>query len=126
MPRIISEARTRLNEFSPFKMKLEHLNNFVSAIVVQAHDGGVVRHIHESLGEILGFIKMSYYPGYLPHLSIAQYKNADEYTDFIRHLELNRNTKVGHIKVDRIELIIAHLPVEGRYPRLETVEVIQL
>ena len=89
IPRIIREARTRLKKYSPFEMNLENLNNFVSAIVVQAHDGGVVRHIHETLGEIPGFIKASYYPGYLPHLSIAQYKSADEYTELIKHLEQN-------------------------------------
>jgi len=122
IPRIIKEARTRLNKYSPFEMKLEHLNHFFSAIVVQAHDGGVVRHIHKNFGEIPGFIKSRYYQGYLPHLSIAQYKSAKEYTEFIKHLEQERNTKVGHIKVDRIQLIIAHLPVEGRFPKLETVE----
>ena len=126
IPRIIREAKNRLKEYTPFEMKLEHLNNFVSAIVVQAHDGGVVRHIHENLAEIPGFIKASYYPGYLPHLSIAQYKSAEEYTEFIKHLEQKRNTKVGHIKVDKIQLIIAHLPVEGRYPKLETIEELKL
>ena len=125
LPRIIREARTRLKEYSPFEMNLENLNNFASAIVVQAHDGGIVRHIHESFGEIPGFIKAGYYPGYLPHLSVAQYKSDDEYTEFIEHLEQKRNTKVGHIKVNKIQLIISHLPEVG-CPILETIEEFKL
>lgn len=126
IPRIIREARTRLKEYSSFEMRLENLNNFVSAIVVQAHDGGVVRHIHENFGEIQGFIKSNYIPGYLPHLSIAQYKSNDEYTEFIKHLEQNRGAKVGQIKVNKIQLIIAHLSARERYPKLETIEEFKL
>jgi 2'-5' RNA ligase len=126
LPRIIREARTRLKEVSPFEVKLENLNNFVSAIVVQAHDGGVIRHIHETLGEIPGFRKASYYPGYLPHLSIAQYKSEEEYEEFIEYLEKNRDTRVGQLRIDTVELVIAHLPVKEPSPRLETIEVFKL
>ena len=105
IPKIISEARTRLKEYSSFEMRLENLNNFVSAVVVQAHDGGVVRHIHENFGEIPGFTKSSFYPGFLPHLSIAQYKTYDEYSEFIKHLEQIRKTIVGQILV--IHLCVA-------------------
>ena len=126
IPRIISEARTRLKEYPPFEMRLENLNNFVSAIVVQAHDGGVARHIHENFNEIPGFLKSSYFPGYLPHLSIAQYKTNNEYTEFIKHLEQNRKAIVGQIKVNKIQLIIAHLSARERYPKMETIEEFEL
>ena len=126
IPRIIREAKTRLKEYSPFEIKLENLNNFIEAIIIQAHDGGVTRHIHENFSEIPGFIKSSYYPGYLPHLSIAQYKSRVQYEKLIKYMEENREKSVGSLKIDAIQLIIAHLPVEGRFPRLETIEEFKL
>ena len=127
LSRFIREARIRLNKFSPFELKLENLNNFVSAICVQAHDGGLFRNMNRAMLEIPGIHKQRYdYPYFLPHLSIAQYKSNVDYSEFIKHLELKRNTKLGPLKIDRVQLIIAHLPINGRFPDLDTIEEFNL
>lgn len=125
--KIISEAREILEKYSPFEARLEKLNNFKSAVVIQAQDGGVTREINGALLDIPGIQKMGYdYPRFLPHVSIAQYQSVEEYEEFIKYLEQNRDIKVGPLKIDTVELVIAHLPVRERFPRLETIEVFKL
>lgn len=125
--RVISEADRIFGRFNPIELRLENLNNFISAVVVQAHDGGAVREINGALLGIQGLQKLRYdYPRFLPHLSFAQYKNEIDYKKFITYLEQNRETKVGPLKIDTIQLVIAHLPVKGRFPLLETLEEFKL
>ncbi len=125
--RIISEAKDILEKFSPFEARLEKFNNFKSAVVIQAQDGGVIREINGALLDIPGIQKMGHdYPRFLPHVSIAQYQSEEEYEEFIKYLEQNRDTRVGPLRIDTVELVIAHLPVKERFPRLETIEEFKL
>jgi 2'-5' RNA ligase len=62
----------------------------------------------------------------LPHVSIAQYKNSKDYEKMVQHLEQNRVTEVGSLDVDTLELVIAELPISGRYPELKLLEEFRL
>jgi 2'-5' RNA ligase len=65
-------------------------------------------------------------PLFLPHLSVAQYRSTRDYERLIGHLEAVRETWAGDLSVENIHLAIAHLPVRGIYPRLETVAEFRL
>lgn len=127
LPKLIKGAQERLKPFKPFKLRLENLNNFKSTVCVQAHDRGVIRNINGALLQIPGIQKLKNdYPRFLPHLSIAQYKSTEDYEQLTQYLEHNRETKVGSLKVDSIKLVIAELPINGRYPKLKDLEEFRL
>ena len=124
---LVEKAKEKLEDFEPFELELKNLNNFKSNVIVQAHDGGYIRNINRALLEIPGVQKLQYdYPRFLPHVSIAQYRSSEDYTELINQLERVRETIVGPLRVDSIQLVIAHLPKQGRYPRLETLEELPL
>lgn len=126
LPALINEAREKLKHYKPFELRLKNLNNFKSTVCVQAHDGGVVRNINRTLLQILGVRELRHDWDFLPHLSVAQYKSTDNYEQLIQHLEKNRGTKVGPLRVESIEILIAKLPIKGRYPKLKTLEEFRL
>jgi 2'-5' RNA ligase len=127
LPEIVRGAKEKLKVFKPFELKLKNLNNFKSAVCVEAHDGGVIRSINGALLQIPSVQKLrNDYPLFLPHVSIAQYKSSEDYEKMVKHLELNRVTEVGSLDVDAIELVIAELPIRGRYPQLKTLEEFRL
>lgn len=63
---------------------------------------------------------------FLPHLSIAQYRCIEDYESLIKHLEDIREIKIGSIRVKCIELVIAKLPIGGRFPELKVLEAFRL
>lgn len=123
LPELIKSTKEKLKVFKPFELKIENLNNFKSTVCVEAHDGGVIRSINGALLQIPGVQKLrNDYPLFLPHISIAQYKSSEDYEKMVHHLEQNRVTEIGSLDVDTIELVIAELPIRGRYPQLKTLE----
>ncbi len=127
LPALIGAAKDRLKEFKPFDVRLEHLNNFKSTVCAQAHDGGFIRNINGALLEIPRVKKLrNDYPRFLPHISIALYKGTEDYEQLIKHLEKIRETKLGTLRVESVELVIAEFPRTGRYPKLKTIEEFKL
>lgn len=123
LPELVRGAKGKLRVFKPFELMLKNLNNFKSTVCVEAHDGGAIRSINRVLLQIPGVQKLrNDYPLFLPHVSIAQYKNSEDYETMLQHLEQNRVTEVGSLDVDTIELVIAELPISGRYPQLKTLK----
>jgi len=118
---LIEEAGTIIKQYEPFDVKLERLNNFTSVVCVEGHDGGVLRDINKNLRETLGLKPLFHDPTFLPHMSIILYKSTEDYQELIRYLEKARETRIGTLIVDSVELVIAHLPISGMYPRLETI-----
>ncbi len=124
---LIKETNDKLNSFKPFELRLENLNNFKSTVCIQAHDGGIIRNINGAILQVSGVQKLrNDYPRFLPHLSISQYKSKENYEQLIKYLEKNRETKIGSLIVKSIELVIAQLPVHGRYPKLKILENFRL
>jgi 2'-5' RNA ligase len=119
---LIDEAGKTIKQYPSFELKLERLNNFKSVVCVEGHDGGVIRDINKSLREQLGLKSLVHDPSFLPHMSIVQYRSNDDYQELIHYLEEARDTNIGTIRVDRVVLVNAHLPVSGMYPRLEIIE----
>ena len=122
LKQMIDEARKIIKQYESFEIKLERLNNFKAVVCVEGQDGGIIREINKSLREKLGLKSLIHDPTFLPHMSITQYKSTEDYQELIQYLEKARDTKIGTISVDRVMLVIAHLPVSAKYPRIEILE----
>lgn len=119
LDQVSEKAGKIIQRYEPFTVNLERLNNFTSVICVEGHDGGVIRGMNAELREELDLPVLQYDSRFLPHMSITQYTSEEQYRELISYLEEIRDTEVGIIHVDKIQLVIAHLPVTGRIPRIE-------
>jgi 2'-5' RNA ligase len=119
---ISSKAAEVIKAHDAFDVRLERLNNFTSVVCVEGHDGGIIRAINTELREKTGLPALQHDSAFLPHMSIAQYKNNEDYAELISYLEKNRNTVIGSIHINSIQLVIAHLPKTSGYSRLEVLE----
>ncbi|MCW4013236.1 MAG: 2'-5' RNA ligase family protein [Candidatus Bathyarchaeota archaeon] len=122
LDQLVEEAGEIIKQYEPFEVSLERLNNFKAVVCVEGHDGGVIRDINKNLREKLGLKSLFHDPNFLPHMSITQYKSTEDYQELIQYLEKARDTKIGTVSVDRVMLVIAHLPSEGMHPWIEIVE----
>lgn len=124
---LILNLQEILGDFEPFDVELKNLNNFISTVCIESHDDGIINNINGEVLEIEEIQKYGHdYPGFLPHLSIAQYKNLRDYANLIKYLEYSRKTTIGTINVDSFELVIAELPVKERFPTLKLVKTLHL
>lgn len=64
------------------------------------------------------------YPDFLPHVSIAQFQDLQDFTKLISLLEKLRDTEFGTVTVNTIELVIAHR--RRNYSELETIHTFEL
>ncbi len=119
---ICENAKRVIRSFEPFEVKLERLNNFTSVVCVEGHDGGVIRSINKMLRDEIGINMLQYDPAFLPHMSIAQYKNDNDFPRLITRLEKIRDTEIGTLKVENIQLVIANLPTDQGHPRIEIIK----
>jgi len=119
---LIDKAGKIIKQYESFEINLERLNNFKAVVCVEGHDGGVIREINKNLGEKLRLKSLIHDPVFLPHMSITQYKSTEDYQELIQYLEKERDTSIGTLIVDNVELVTAHLPISGKYPRIEILE----
>ena len=124
---LIQSVQEKVSSFKPFQIDLVNLNNFHSVVCIEGYDGGAINEINGSILGIDGVQKYRYdSPGFLPHLSIAQYKNTIDFMQLIEYLEGSRKTRIGTLMVDSFELVIAELPVRGRFPQLHPLKTFHL
>ncbi len=110
-----------------FKVDIRNMNHFRSNIVAEAHDGGEIRKMNRKLMGMEGVQAMKYdYPRFLPHMSLCQFKGAEEHERLIGYLEENRETILGEFRVESVDLVKAILPVKERYPVLEMIHTFRL
>ena len=125
LQRIVSQAKEILQAYHKFNVLLPKLNIFSEVVLIEVHDEGKIGELNKGLQAIPEIKKMKFdYPILLPHISIAQFQNNQEFTRLINYLEELREIEFGKITVDHIELVNAHL--SGRYPTLKTIHAIEL
>jgi 2'-5' RNA ligase len=118
--KIISKTKDIIKSFKQFEASLTNLNYFSEVICIEVYDDNQIREMNRALLEVPEITQMDIdYPRFLPHFSVAQFKNDERFDDLLDYLEEHRNMQFGKLTVDAIELVIAHLPRYGRYPRLE-------
>ncbi len=119
--RLIDDAAKALKGVSAFKIHLNRVNHFRSNLVFEAHDGGEVREMNRRLMGLKGIRKLTYdYPRFLPHMSVCLFKCDSGHEEIVDLLEDLRDTEVGTLMVESIDLVKAILPKEGITPKLET------
>ena len=94
---------------------------------MEAHNDGYVREMNKRLMELEGIRKLTYdYPRFLPHMSVAQFKCNEDHDQLVDTLEELRHIDIGKMTITKLDIIKAILPVDGRYPILETLYSITL
>jgi len=125
LQKIVSQAKEVLQAFHKLNVVLPKLNIFSEVVLIEVHDGGRIGELNKGLQAIPEIKKMKFdYPILLPHISIAQFQNNQEFTRLISYLEELRETEFGELTVNYIELVNAHL--SGRYPTLKTIHALKL
>lgn len=125
LQKIVSQAKEVLQAFHKFNVLLPKLNIFSNVVVIEVHDEGEIGELNKGLQAIPEIKKMKFdYPILLPHISIAQFQNNQEFTRLISYLEELRETEFGELTVNYIELVNAHL--SGRYLTLKTIHALEL
>ena len=125
LQKIVTEAKEVFRAFHKFNVLLPKLNIFSEVVLVEVHDEGKIGELNKGLQAIPEIRKMYFdYPILLPHISIAQFQKAQEFTRLISYLEELREIDFGELAVKYIDLVNAHL--SGRYPTLETIQTFRL
>ena len=125
LQKIISRAEQILKPIHKFNVRLPRLNIFSDVVVVEVHDEGKIGTLNKKLQALPEIKKMKFdYPDLLPHISIVQFKNNQEFTDLVSCLEELRETEFGDLAVNHIELVNAHL--HGRHITLKTIHTFEL
>ena len=118
-----SEAREVLASFAPFPVELRNLNAFPGAVYVEVHDRGKLVELREAIRARCGLAQ----PPGPPHLTVAYIQAPDDTPapePFVRAIERHRDSAVGGLRVDRVELTVLDLGEE--YPEPETVAALPL
>jgi 2'-5' RNA ligase len=122
---IIDQAGEILRKFRRFDVLLARLNIFPDVVFVEVHDDGKIGELNKTLQLIPEVRKIKFdYPNFLPHASIALFKNTQQFAKLVTCLEELRNTEFGTMTIDSIELLIAHL--DPTHPKLETKHIFEL
>jgi 2'-5' RNA ligase len=125
LQRIINQAKEFLQQFSKFDVFLSKLNIFPDVVFVEIHDGGKIEEIFRGLQGIPEIGKRKFdYPSFLPHISIMHFQKKEDFTRLISYLEKLRDTEVGKMTVNSIELVKAHL--FKKHPKLKTIHTFEL
>jgi len=125
LQKIVSQAKEVLQAFHKFTVFLPKLNIFSEVVLIEVHDEGKIGELNKGLQAILEIKKIKFdYPILLPHISIVQFQNDQDFTRLISYLEELRETEFGELTVSYIELVNAHL--SGRYPTLKTIHDLKL
>jgi 2'-5' RNA ligase len=123
--RIINQAKEVLQQFSRFDVFLSKLNIFPDVVFVEVHDGGKIEEIHRRLQAIPEIRKRKIdCPSFLPHISIMHFQKKEDFTRLISCLEKLRDTELGKMTVNSIELVNAHL--FKKHPKLNTIQTLWL
>lgn len=125
--KVVCQTKDILKSFTQFEALLTNLNYFSEVICIEVYANNQIREMNRAMLEVPEITQMDIdYPRFLPHFSIAQFKNDERFDELIDYLEEHRKMQFGKITINAIELVIAHLPRYGRYPKLETLYTFRL
>jgi len=120
---IENRARVALSDVPAFTVRLANLNAFPGAAFIEAHDGGMIDILRDTLCAGCGLKK----PAGPPHLTVA-YFQAPEGTEapekLISTIARFRYWPVGEILVENVQMTV--LDLRSEYPEPETLARIPL
>jgi len=125
LQKIINRAEEVLQTFNKFDLFLSKLNIFSDVVFIEVYDSGKIGELNKRLQAIPEVRKMKFdHPNLLPHVSIAQFQNNEDFTGLIADLEKMRDIEFGIVTIDSVQLVIAHL--YKKYPKLEIIYTFKL
>jgi 2'-5' RNA ligase len=108
--KVVCQTKDVLKSFTHFEASLTNLNYFSEVICIEVHDNNQIREMNKALLEVSEITQMDIdYPRFLPHFSVAQFKNDERFDELIDYLEEHRKTQFGKLTLNAIDLVIAHL-----------------
>jgi len=122
------EARPVLESTPRFEAVAGPAAGFSEVVILEVHDGGVVRALNTRLMELLPGVLKTPVDGavFLPHISIARYTSQEglgELKETLARLR-SKGGEGARFEVGELELIVAHLATGA--PTFEVVETFQL
>lgn len=125
LQKMINQAEEVLQTFSKFDVFLSKLNIFSDVVFIEVYDEGKIGELNNGLQAIPETKKMEFdYPNFLPHVSIARFRDSQGFTRLISCLEKTRDIEFGTVTINSIQLIVAHLGTN--YPEIETIQTFEL
>lgn len=125
---LAEEARLLLESTPRFEAVAGPAAGFSEVVILEVHDGGVVRALNTRLLELLPGVFRTPVDGavFLPHISIARYTSQEGLGELKETLARLRSAggEGARFEVDELELIVAHLGAGT--PTFEVVETFQL
>ncbi len=118
-----ADAREVLAGFPPFSAELRNLNAFPGAVFVEVHDRGELGQLREAIRVRCGLPE----PPGPPHLTVAYIKAPNDTPapdPLVQTIERYRDSSVGELRVDRVELTLLDLSEE--YSEPETLAALPL
>lgn len=120
---IEAEARRALEGFPAFTVELANLNAFPGAAFIEAHDGGRLEELRDTLCAGCGLER----PPGPPHLTLAYFEAPDGAPTpegLVSDIRRYRQWPVGEILVDAVEMTL--LDLTGGYPEPRKLAEIEL
>lgn len=126
---LAEEARRLLESTRAFEAVAGPAAGFAEVVILEVHDGGVVRALNTRLVESLAGVLRTPVDGavFLPHISIARYGSQEGLGELKASLARLRagGGEGARFEVGEVELIVAHLSGAGA-PTFEVVEEYRL
>ncbi|WP_232701094.1 2'-5' RNA ligase family protein [Halobacterium wangiae] len=116
---IAAAGREAFADAPAFEVTFPRLDLFPSVVFAAVDDGGSLRGLNERACGIEGIEVHDRDEGYVPHLTLAQFRSQKGYEDLLAWLEGNRTLDVPSVRVTDVELVAVDL--DERFPDFETV-----
>lgn len=117
--RIAADARDAFADADAFEVSFPRLNLFPSVVFADVADGGAFAQLNDQACGIDGVEVHDRDEGFVPHLTLAQFRNDRDYDELVDWLEENRALSVPPLRVTELEL--AAVGTDERFPTFETV-----
>ena len=116
-------AEAALAGASPFEIRFCAPNAFRDAVILEAHDGGVLSRLHKRLHELAAVPTVSPY-AYLPHVTVAHFVRDAPSFDVVEAIRPWRGSAFGQMTVEAVDVIL--IDVAEVYPDLEVYRQVKL
>lgn len=117
--RIAAAGHEAFADAEPFEASFPRLNLFPTVVFAAVDDGGAFAALNDRACEIEGVEVHDRDEGFVPHATLAQFRNIADYDDLLAWLDANRALDVPAVRVEAVELVAVEL--DQRFPTFETV-----
>lgn len=117
--RIATDARDAFSGIGSFEISFPRLNLFPSVVFAEVQDGGAFATLNDRACGIDGVEVLDRDEDFVPHATLAQFRNERDYDELVEWLEENRALSVPPLRVTELELVA--VATDERFPSFETV-----